>query len=157
MLQEDDFQQYAESERYVSARETLPEYDSEKVFMLMDVSTGMQNVRFYLHRGNGFSSVYLHLHQRNSLGKCTSICKKVSNCTLSSESCTKRKDEKCLKFSCSQCGTLKTPLWRKFEDTVVCNACGLYSRTHGGLSRPRRLFKGKDPESGSAPMERQDI
>eukprot|EP00128_Syssomonas_multiformis_P016674 Colp12_sorted_trinity150504_noHs@3828 len=34
--------------------------------------------------------------------------------------------------TCSNCGTTKTPLWRRGPDNnIVCNACGLYVRTYG--------------------------
>lgn len=32
---------------------------------------------------------------------------------------------------CCHCGTKDTPLWRKVNDTIVCNACGIYWKTHG--------------------------
>eukprot|EP00955_Chlamydomonas_euryale_P032232 337997-Chlamydomonas_euryale.AAC.1 len=34
---------------------------------------------------------------------------------------------------CSNCGTTKTPLWRKDRETgaTMCNACGIYKQTHG--------------------------
>ncbi len=34
---------------------------------------------------------------------------------------------------CANCGTTKTPLWRKDKDTgaTMCNACGIYKQTHG--------------------------
>lgn len=38
--------------------------------------------------------------------------------------------------SCGLCETTTTPLWRKIlRDMIVCNACGIYWRTHG-RSRP---------------------
>ncbi|KAG1673568.1 hypothetical protein FOA52_003868 [Chlamydomonas sp. UWO 241] len=35
--------------------------------------------------------------------------------------------------ACANCGTTKTPLWRKDRETGVtmCNACGIYKQTHG--------------------------
>lgn len=39
--------------------------------------------------------------------------------------------------ACGNCGTTNTPLWRKDRatDTILCNACGIYLKTHG-KSRP---------------------
>ncbi|GAX75303.1 hypothetical protein CEUSTIGMA_g2748.t1 [Chlamydomonas eustigma] len=35
--------------------------------------------------------------------------------------------------TCANCGTSKTPLWRKDRETglTMCNACGIYKQTHG--------------------------
>lgn len=32
---------------------------------------------------------------------------------------------------CAHCTSKSTPLWRKAEGRTVCNACGIYWRTHG--------------------------
>lgn len=47
---------------------------------------------------------------------------------------------------CENCGTTQTPLWRKDKETgmILCNACGIYLKTHGrhrpsGTSRHRHL------------------
>lgn len=41
---------------------------------------------------------------------------------------------------CAHCGTTNTSLWRRLDDVVVCNACGLYHRMHG-VKRPISLRK----------------
>lgn len=43
-------------------------------------------------------------------------------------------------LQCANCDTKQTPLWRKYEGQVVCNACGIYYRTHG---KPRPCFQAK--------------
>jgi GATA zinc finger len=47
--------------------------------------------------------------------------------------------------TCENCGTTQTPLWRKDRETgvMLCNACGIYLKTHGrnrplGTSRHRQ-------------------
>ncbi|KAF1981373.1 hypothetical protein K402DRAFT_398563 [Aulographum hederae CBS 113979] len=43
------------------------------------------------------------------------------------------------KAGCFDCSVKKTPLWRKSPDgQVLCNACYLHRRTHGGRPKPRR-------------------
>ncbi|KXS18568.1 iron transporter biosynthesis regulating transcription factor, partial [Gonapodya prolifera JEL478] len=55
---------------------------------------------------------------------------------------------------CANCGTGDTPLWRRDgEAALVCNACGLYSKTHGAprpLDRPHATRK-PDHGGNSAP------
>lgn len=45
-------------------------------------------------------------------------------------------------YLCARCGTSKTPLWRKppGTDTKLCNACGIYLKTHG-KQRPMKWFR----------------
>ncbi|KAG7192456.1 putative electron transfer flavoprotein subunit [Scheffersomyces spartinae] len=56
---------------------------------------------------------------------------------------------------CSNCGTSKTPLWRRAPDgTLICNACGLYLRsnhTHRpvNLKRPPNIISVSQKEAGS--------
>lgn len=43
-------------------------------------------------------------------------------------------------MSCNSCGTTTTPLWRKStneknENLILCNACGLFLKLHGNLSK----------------------
>mmetsp|Transcript_22314 Transcript_22314/g.56092 ORF Transcript_22314/g.56092 Transcript_22314/m.56092 type:complete len:375 (-) Transcript_22314:621-1745(-) len=59
--------------------------------------------------------------------------------------------------SCSNCGTLSTPLWRfeKVTGTMMCNACGVYFKNHG-VQRPVALASGgannrRPPEARKAP------
>jgi GATA-binding protein len=42
-----------------------------------------------------------------------------------------------LGMQCANCGTTRTPLWRRAHDgSSLCNACGLYSKTHHGQRAP---------------------
>ncbi|KAI8116690.1 GATA-binding factor A, partial [Lucilia cuprina] len=42
-------------------------------------------------------------------------------------------------MSCSNCGTLKTTIWRRSNrGEIVCNACGLYFKLHG-VNRPHSM------------------
>jgi hypothetical protein len=52
--------------------------------------------------------------------------------------------------TCENCGTQQTPLWRKNKDTgvILCNACGIYRKTHG-VDRPVGNLKQKQPGNAS--------
>eukprot|EP00191_Tetraselmis_sp_GSL018_P010982 CAMPEP_0177599830 /NCGR_PEP_ID=MMETSP0419_2-20121207/13236_1 /TAXON_ID=582737 /ORGANISM="Tetraselmis sp., Strain GSL018" /LENGTH=468 /DNA_ID=CAMNT_0019092657 /DNA_START=293 /DNA_END=1701 /DNA_ORIENTATION=- len=53
---------------------------------------------------------------------------------------------------CAHCGTSTTPLWRKDRATgvVMCNACGIYLKTHGR----KRPLKGSEPAAEPNPEPR---
>jgi hypothetical protein len=57
--------------------------------------------------------------------------------------------------TCENCGTTQTPLWRKDRETgvMLCNACGIYLKTHGrnrplGTSRHRQTPSGTGAGGG---------
>lgn len=41
---------------------------------------------------------------------------------------------------CADCKSITTPLWRRVNGRIVCNACGLYFKIHG-IRRPPHLSK----------------
>jgi len=56
--------------------------------------------------------------------------------------------------TCENCGTQQTPLWRKDKDTgvILCNACGIYRKTHGvdrpvGSLKARKTARAINPDS----------
>lgn len=56
--------------------------------------------------------------------------------------------------TCENCGTQQTPLWRKDKDTgvILCNACGIYRKTHGvdrpvGSSKQKKAPRPAMPDS----------
>ncbi|CUM65673.1 uncharacterized protein PRCAT00003321001 [Priceomyces carsonii] len=56
---------------------------------------------------------------------------------------------------CSNCGTTKTPLWRRASDgTLICNACGLYLKSNNthrpvNLKRPPNTIPVGESQAGS--------
>lgn len=62
------------------------------------------------------------------------------------------KQDKSFGQHCSNCGTTKTPLWRRAPDgTLICNACGLYLRSNEhhrpvNLKRPPNTVVVKEEE-----------
>ncbi|KAI5180784.1 hypothetical protein NEOKW01_1068 [Nematocida sp. AWRm80] len=85
-------------------------------------------------------TLFLHMHVVGTIG-CTSVCKEIAYCSLRGFKDLRKKKKKEPILICSRCNTQQTPLWRKFGTSIVCNACGLYFKTHGGIIRPERLFK----------------
>ncbi|KAI5133956.1 hypothetical protein NEAUS07_0652 [Nematocida ausubeli] len=136
------------------------ERNNETCEVLLAMTIGLQALRFDLSKENGVPKIKLHFHPRDTSEVCTQICKEIIHCTLNNKCEEKRKDVKQLNFECGQCGTKKTPLWRRHGDQMVCNACGLYIRTHGGMSRPKKLFKNnrkdKNEEGPEEPIAKQD-
>ncbi|CAH2350211.1 suppressor of ferric uptake 1 [[Candida] railenensis] len=57
---------------------------------------------------------------------------------------------------CSNCGTVKTPLWRRSPNgTIICNACGLYLRSNStyrpaNLKRPPNTISIKEDKGSCA-------
>ncbi|KAL3901959.1 MAG: hypothetical protein SGCHY_000196 [Lobulomycetales sp.] len=49
-------------------------------------------------------------------------------------------DDSGREVKCDNCSTTNTPLWRRIDDALLCNACGLYLRLHR-TSRPVGLRK----------------
>ncbi|KAI5172286.1 hypothetical protein NEFER03_1400 [Nematocida sp. LUAm3] len=97
----------------------------------------------FFHVNESTKELYLHVHQTES-SKCTSICKRVKTCVSAADvRGNKKRRDGSTPMACSQCGTTSTPLWRKHNSLVVCNACGLYSKIHGGSIRPSQLFRNK--------------
>jgi hypothetical protein len=45
------------------------------------------------------------------------------------------------KSQCDNCQTTKTPIWRKNGDELLCNACGLYFKTHQCNRKPPKTSK----------------
>lgn len=39
---------------------------------------------------------------------------------------------RCQMQECEDCGTTQTPLWRQYEDSTYCNACGLRRKRADG-------------------------
>lgn len=96
------------------------------------------------YRSSEEKNSWVHLHDRQNSEKCTMMCRRVRRCEASPEGRrgSPEKGERALQV-CTQCGTSETPLWRRVNSNLVCNACGLYFRTHSGGARPERLFKGR--------------
>eukprot|EP00890_Picochlorum_soloecismus_P000590 jgi/Picsp_1/1531/NSC_05009-R1_gata factor srep len=54
--------------------------------------------------------------------------------------------------TCENCGTQQTPLWRKDKEScmILCNACGIYRKTHG-VDRPVAFTKPKPVDGSGIP------
>lgn len=58
-----------------------------------------------------------------------------------------------LKPSCSNCGAISTPLWRRStDDQLLCNACGLYLKLHKS-HRPKSLKSSRSSIHANPPGE----
>ncbi|KAI5189863.1 hypothetical protein NEMIN01_0726 [Nematocida minor] len=150
---EDDFLKRIESSNYISAYmvDDVQTESYAEAEVLMTVCAGAQTITFKVKKEGDISKIELHLHSRNEPANCTSVCKEVAHCTLTNKFEMRKRNQKYANFSCAQCGTTTTPLWRKRDSAIVCNACGLYSRTHGGMGRPKKLFKFKSGKDKTDP------
>lgn len=127
-----------ESEEDIAA---FPLGEQGNSFPKVPFSAELESHRLLFDRGGqGAGRLVLHLHRQDA-DECTAICKGLAHCTVVAQKMLKKRVEKQAPTICAQCGTLETPLWRKANSVVVCNACGLYSRTHNGMYRPSHLFK----------------
>ncbi|KAK5331997.1 GATA type transcriptional activator of nitrogen-regulated proteins [Exophiala xenobiotica] len=72
----------------------------------------------------------------------------------SSELAEQRDDVSGLGQVCSNCGTTKTPLWRRSPTgTTICNACGLYLKTRNA-PRPTNFQRPNSTAPGESPRHR---
>lgn len=145
-----------EEEEYITAYSTINSFSAEekRTIVLKSFTTGRQLVQFILYKNADSQKIFVHLHNKNT-NACTNACREISQCTQGSPFGMKKKSEKYLNLECTHCGTSETPLWRKCGGNIVCNACGLYSRTHGGLSRPEKLSKRHKKGEENEPMEEE--
>jgi GATA-binding protein, other eukaryote len=57
--------------------------------------------------------------------------------------------------TCSNCGTTRTPLWRRSPaGEIICNACGLYLKARN-QQRPTNLKRGPNPLGGRPDVDGQ--
>lgn len=110
------------------------------------------------YKCRGGKSMWVHLHVSEKADKCTSMCRKIKQHREGpgsredfEEPAGRRRES-----ACTQCGTRETPLWRRVRSKLVCNACGLYFRTHAGGTRPERLFKHRSNPLYSQHEDEQD-
>ncbi|OAP63043.1 hypothetical protein AYL99_02270 [Fonsecaea erecta] len=132
------------SERQSLMREPSAE-DLDAAHQLVSSALGERHGSLPTHENNAGDVAYGH----HSLGQ-ASRGPEASEppLSMSTEPAEQRGDAPALGQICSNCGTTKTPLWRRSPTGhTICNACGLYLKTRNA-PRPTNL---KRPNSAAPP------
>lgn len=88
-----------------------------------------------------------HQEQQQKTSKATAIPSPAASAATSASTSSSTAIDTASGQRCSNCGTNKTPLWRRAPDgSLICNACGLYYKANNchrpvNLKRPPRLIK----------------